>query len=199
METLLLSAGRQEDVETAAALLRKGGLVAFPTETVYGLGARADDRDAIGRLCRVKQRPPGKEFALLIPSPDACALHAAPLEPVAEGLAGRFWPGPLTLVVADGKGGEVGLRGPDCEATARLLGLAGVAVVAPSANVSGEPDSVTAEQVMAVLGGRIDAVLDGGPARLEVPSTVVRVRSGGVEILRAGALSRADIMSAIGR
>ena len=180
-------------------MLRQGGLVAFPTETVYGLGARADDVDAIERLCRVKKRPHGKEFTLLIASPDTCALYAAPLEPVAEKLAGRFWPGPLTLVVADGKGGEVGLRCPDCEVTTRLLGLAGVAVVAPSANVSGEPDSVTAEQVMAVLGGRIDAVLDGGPARLGVPSTVVRVQSGSAEILREGALGRAEVTSAICR
>jgi len=198
MFTVVLNARKDEDIRAAGLLLREGQLVAFPTETVYGLGARADDDVAVGELLRVKNRPPDKKLTILIASPEDCALHAAPLGRCAAALAEAFWPGPLTLVVPDASGGEVGLRCPDCEVTRRLLGEAGVPVVAPSANVTGAPPATSAGEVLSVFDGRIAAVLDGGPARLGLPSTVVRVRGEQVDVLRAGAISEERIGAALG-
>jgi L-threonylcarbamoyladenylate synthase len=197
MHTRLLDSRRAEDVRLAAGLLRCGQVVAFPTETVYGLGARADDERAIDALCDLKARPREKKLTILIPDPDACRRHAAPLSAEAGALAAAFWPGPLTLVVPDGRGGCVGLRCPDLPVTRRMLRLAGAPVAAPSANLSGQAPATTAEGVMRVFGGRISAVLDGGPAGLKVASTVVRVDADGVEVLREGALSEGQIREAV--
>ena len=196
MATRVLNAVLDEDVCTAGELLRAGELVAFPTETVYGLGARADDAGALAALCAVKRRPTGKKFTILIPHPDDCGLYAAPLCVATAALAREFWPGPLTLVVPDGKGGEVGLRCPDCEVTRRMLGAAGAPIAAPSANVSGQPPARSADEVLAVFQGLIAAVLDGGTVGLGEASTVVRVSQGGIEVLREGALSREEILRA---
>lgn len=197
MHTRVLDASKDEHIRAAGLLLREGQLVAFPTETVYGLGARADDDAAVKELLRVKKRPPDKKLTILIARPEDCGLHAAPLTRCAAALARAFWPGPLTLVVPDGRGGEVGLRCPDCEATRRMLAAAGVPVVAPSANVTGRPPAAGASEVLAVFDGRIAAVLDGGPARLGLPSTVVRVTGEQAEILRAGAISEEQIRAAL--
>jgi len=197
METLVLDALKDADVQTVARLLRERKLVAFPTETVYGLGARADDERAVERIFQLKHRPRDRELTLLIPRPEAAVEHAGPLGRTAQALADRFWPGPLTLVVPDGAGGQVGLRCPDCEVTRNMLNLAGVPVVAPSANLSGERPARTAGEVLDVFGGKIEAVLDGGPARLGTASTVVRVDEEGAEILREGALSREQILATL--
>lgn len=198
MCTLLLDSSREENVVEAARLLRAGLLVAFPTETVYGLGARADDENAVGALLRVKERAPGKKLTILISDPEGWHAHAAPPAPAARALAQSFWPGPLTLVVADGRGGEVGLRCPDLPLTRNMLRLAAVPVVAPSANLSGLPPARDAAEAMAAFVGRIAAVLDGGPTRLGRASTVVRVAGGAAEILREGALSEKQIRAALG-
>jgi L-threonylcarbamoyladenylate synthase len=197
--TLVLSASAAPDIQRAAELLRCGRLVAFPTETVYGLGARADDAEAVAALVRVKVRPAEKRLTILIPDPEHCRRYAAPLDPKAAALAKAFWPGPLTLVVPDGSGGDVGLRCPDCEVTRRLLRAAGVPVVAPSANLSGLPPARTAGEVLAAFDGRIAAVLDGGSTRIGLPSTVVQVRAQEVRILRAGALREEDVQAALAR
>jgi len=196
METLHLKARRQGDLETAASLLQGGGIVAFPTETVYGLGALADDPDAVRMLIRLKRRSREKKFALLIPDIHVCERYAAPLSDPARRLAERFWPGPLTLVLPDGRGGATGLRVPDCEPTRKLLRLTGGALAAPSANVSGRPPAKTATEVLEVFDGKIAGVLDGGPSRVGTASTVVRVRGAGLEVLRPGAISEEDLRKA---
>jgi len=198
METERLCALRRADVRRAGLLLRSGELVAFPTETVYGLGARADVAAAVQALCAVKNRPPGKKMTILIADPGRCAHYAAPLSPAAAALARAFWPGPLTLVVPDGRGGQVGLRCPDCEPTREMLREAGVPVVAPSANVSGQAPARCAEEVLSVFDGRIAAVLDGGMACLGTPSTVVSVAGDAVAILRVGALAQEDVYRTVG-
>jgi len=191
MRTLLLSADEPPDVRHAAELLRDGRLVAFPTETVYGLGARADDEEALGALCCVKERPSGKKFTVLIADPQDWRLYTGAMSAAATALAESFWPGPLTLVVPDGRGEEVGLRCPDCAPARQMLREVGAPVVAPSANVSGARPALTAAEVLAVFEGRLAAVLDGGRALLGRASTVVRVRGEKVEILREGALDKA--------
>ena len=148
MHTRLLDSCKAEDVRLAAGLLRGGQVVAFPTETVYGLGARADEEAAVDALYDLKTRPREKKLTILIPDPAAWQRHAAHLGGEAEALAAAFWPGPLTLVVPDGRGGCVGLRCPDLPVTRRMLRLAGVPVAAPSANLSGQPPATTAQGVM---------------------------------------------------
>ncbi|MHC4788955.1 MAG: L-threonylcarbamoyladenylate synthase [Planctomycetota bacterium] len=196
MKTELLHAERAEDLARAALHLREGHVVAFPTETVYGLGARADAPDSLAELGRLKERPAGKPFSLLIASPQEMACYGQP-GAAARALAEAFWPGPLTLVIPDGRGGEVGLRCPGCEVTLELLRRVGAAVAAPSANLSGEPPATTAAEVLEVFEGKVAAVLDGGPVRLGASSTVVRALSEGVEILREGAIPAARIRGAL--
>jgi L-threonylcarbamoyladenylate synthase len=192
MDTERLKADDPEDVRRAAQLLRAGTVVAFPTETVYGLGVRADDAEALAELVRLKNRPEGKEFAHLVPDPFAARAWGR-FDAVAGALAEAFWPGPLTLVLPGCAGGEVGLRCPDCEVTRRMLALVRMAVAAPSANVNGAPPALSAEDVLEAFDGQIAAVLDGGPARIGKSSTVVRVRDGKLETLRSGAIGRAAL------
>jgi len=196
VETQLLKAGSAEDVRKAGELLREGYVVAFPTETVYGLGARADDFDAMRALYEVKQRPPDKKVTILIADPGDVVTYAAPLSKLAERLAEHFWPGPLTLVVQAVDGEDVGLRCPDCEATRAMLREAAVPVVAPSANLTGDPPARSAEDVLASFDGQIAAVLDGGATRMGQPSTVVRVLEDGIEVIRPGALEEDEILDA---
>jgi L-threonylcarbamoyladenylate synthase len=196
MRTEILRADDPAQLARAAAHLRAGRLVAFPTETVYGLGARAGDERALAELRRVKGRPEEKPFALLIAEPADMERFAAP-GPAARRLAARFWPGPLTLVVADGRGGDVGLRCPALKAARELVRLSGGPVAAPSANRSGEPPARSAQEALRVFDGRIAAVLDGGPVGAGVASTVVRAMGEEVEILRPGALTEGQIRGAL--
>ena len=197
MKTELLRADEEEDLRTAARLLSEGRVVGIPTETVYGLAAREDDEAAVERIYELKKRPRDKKLSRLIAGPTAWKEHVADLPEAAEVLADAFWPGPLTLVVPAEGGDTIGLRCPDMAATRRMLELAGVAAVAPSANLSGEPPAVTAQEVMDIFEGDIPAVLDGGRAPLQVSSTVVSVDAEGWAILREGALSGDDIRGAL--
>jgi len=196
MRTERLSAERECDLERAADLLREGRIVAFPTETVYGLGARADRPDAVAELHRVKRRPSGKRFAQLVASTRQ-AEELARFDERARALASAFWPGPLTLVLPDGKGGDVGLRCPDHPVTARLLESVGVPIAAPSANLSGEPAGTKAEDVLRSFGGQIAAVLDGGAVTIGESSTVVRLTGAEMEVLRVGAIREARLREAL--
>ncbi len=197
MKTTLLQADKEDDLARAAALLREGKVIGIPTETVYGLAARADDPGAVDRIYELKRRPREKKLSLLIPDPSAWRAHVSNLPSVAAALAESFWPGPLTLVVPAEGGETVGLRCPDMEVTRRVLRMAEVGVVAPSANLSGEPPAVTAEDVLDVFDGRIPAVVDGGRAPMEVSSTVVEVGAdGSLAILREGALSEEEVRAA---
>ena len=195
--THVLEAGRPDDVALAARLLREGRIVAFPTETVYGLGVRGDYPAAVERLYELKGRPREKRFVLLIASAEEMERHAAP-GALAGRLARAFWPGPLTLVLPDGRGGTVGLRCTDHEAARELVRLAGAPVAAPSANMSGEPPALSAEEVLRAFAGRIAAVLDGGPARIGEPSSVVRIIGNELEVLRHGAIGEAALRAAAG-
>ncbi len=193
ISTLHLYTSSEADLGRAAELLRAGKLVAFPTETVYGLGARADCPEACERLFSVKRRPPGKKAAVLVRSIKAAEKHVPSISPEARRLADAFWPGPLTLVLPDGCGDCTGLRCPDFAPALRLLEMAGVPVLAPSANMSGMPPALNAEEVFRYFDGVISAVLDGGTCGHGRASTVVRVEGGRVEILREGPVSRKSI------
>jgi L-threonylcarbamoyladenylate synthase len=196
------------DLERALDVLRRGGLVAFPTETVYGLGADATNDAAVRRVFEVKGRPAGHPLIVHIASADALASWAGALDVRAVRLAGAFWPGPLTLVVdrsslvcdaAVGGRDTIGLRVPDHPLTLELLRRFEGGLVGPSANRFGRVSPTTAAHVVDDLGDLVDVVLDGGPARVGVESTIVEILLGEpVTLLRPGGVSVAALSDLLG-
>lgn len=207
--TRLLSASRSEDLDEAARLVREGRVVAFPTETVYGLAALGLDEAAVARMYEAKGRPARVPLTLMVGSlADALALwrEDTPEEQAAKGraraLGERFWPGPLTLVsfkrrdipdATTGGSDRVGVRIPRHEAALALLSRVGAPVVAPSANPSGALSPTRAAHVERLLSGHIAAILDGGPSQLGLESTVLDVSTVPARVLRRGALSVEEI------
>lgn len=194
-------------IARAADALRRGGLVAFPTETVYGLGARADIGPAVARIYAAKGRP--RFNPLIVHVPDlAAARRIAAFDARAELLGALFWPGPLTLVLpARGAGtcaaaraglDSVGVRIPAHPVARALLRRAGVPVAAPSANPSGKLSPTTARDVAQGLGPRVDLVLDGGACAVGLESTIVDLTESKARLLRPGGVPVEDIAAAIG-
>lgn len=204
MKTRVLPADTAEAFEAALEVLKRGGLVAFPTDTVYGLGTLAFDGQAVARIYRAKGRAREKAIPILLPDADQLDAVARDLPDVARRLARRFWPGPLTLVVPKrpelppevSATDTVGVRVPDHPAALRLLRLAGPMAVT-SANRSGEPSACTAEEVLAALEGRIDLILDGGRTPGGIPSTVVDCTGPDLKVLREGPVTRAMLEAAL--
>jgi L-threonylcarbamoyladenylate synthase len=203
--TLLLAA---REVERAASLLRAGALVAFPTETVYGLGADARDGRAVAAVFEAKGRPHFNPLICHFPDATAAFAEALP-DDRARALAERFWPGPLTLVLPRrpdcrvdllaGAGLEtLAVRVPAHPLALALLRAAGLPVAGPSANRSGQVSPTTAQHVLDGLAGRIAAVLDGGPCAVGVESTVLDLAAGGAALLRPGGVPVEAIEAVIG-
>ena len=178
-------------IAEAAACLRQGGLVIFPTETVYGVGVHADDPAAVARLYEAKGRPADKQLTLHVATVDAARRLPVTWTPVALELARRFWPGPLTLVLARQDGtGTVGIRVPRHAVAEALLSAAQVPVAASSANHSGQPAPTTADAAARALGDAVEQVLDAGPCAVGEPSTVIDCSGPAPVILRPGARHR---------
>ena len=176
-------------IHEAAGLLRRGGLVAFPTETVYGLGANLEDPQAIQELYQVKQRPFEKQVTLVIADRAAVEIQGVRVSPLARRMMSRFWPGPLTLVLSRPDGSTLGFRMPRHSVALALLKAAGVPVVAPSANLSGRPPPREAGEILRDLGDKIDLVLDAGPTQVGIESTVLDLSVDPPKILRRGAIA----------
>ncbi len=195
METEVLRVQDQEEAALARAgdVLRQGGIVAFPTDTVYGLGVLADNPAARQRLRRLKERENEKPFQLLIGDLGEVKRLGIRTSPAAERLMRRFWPGALTLVLPDGQGGTVGLRLPELALTRKLLRAAGGPLAATSANRTKAPPAADAEAILAEFAGAIELILDNGASRRGLASTVVRVAGDKIDILREGAISAAEI------
>ncbi|MER7512366.1 L-threonylcarbamoyladenylate synthase [Streptomyces lavendulae] len=196
------------DIETAAGVLRGGGLVALPTETVYGLGANAEDAAAISRIFQVKGRPPSHPLIVHIGGAEQLDAWVQDVPDSARLLADHFWPGPLTLVLRRGRrvpleatGGleTVAVRVPDHPVALALLSAFGGGVTAPSANRFGSVSPTTADHVRAELGDAVDFVLDGGPCRVGVESTIVDATGDTPAILRPGGVTREDLEAVLGR
>ncbi len=184
-------------IARAAEVLRAGGIVAFPTETVYGICADALNPAAVRRLYEAKGRDSAKACAYLLADPRAVEQVAPPLPPLARRLAARFWPGPLTLVVPGKKDGEtVGLRLPALELPRALADIAGHPLLQTSANRTGEPAALNAAAVAESLGDAVDLVLDGGRTPGGKSSTVVACDRRSVTVLRAGAVPPEEILRA---
>lgn len=178
------------DLERPAKTLAQGGIVAFPTETVYGLGADAHNPDAVQRLCTVKNRPREKPLSIHIAYAGEVYRYVEEIPPLARRLMEKFWPGPLTIVFPGNAGAGVGIRFPANKLAQDLIRLAEVPVVAPSANFAGYPPPESADQVIQAFDGKIDYIIDGGPTPLKQASTVVRVTRTGWELLREGIITR---------
>ncbi len=193
-------------IARAAEIIHEGGLVAVPTETVYGLAGNGLSAAAVEKIYEVKGRPDWKPLSLMVPGSEALGLYGRDVPRGAWVLAKRFWPGPLTIVVkADPKtpkivlagGDTVGLRCPDSEKTLALLQACGLPLAAPSANPSGAPSPKTANQVAAYFDGKIEAIIDGGPCGLGTESTIVDMSVTPYRVLRRGALRPEDIQEAL--
>jgi len=198
---------KDEELKEAAGILRSGGLVAFPTETVYGLGGNALDEDAARKIYAAKGRPSDNPLIAHV----SCVEEVEPLvKEIPE--AGRklmeaFWPGPLTMIFPKSEkvpygttGGldTVAIRMPDDPVANRLIALAGVPVAAPSANTSGRPSPTTADHVWQDMNGRIDMIIDGGPVGIGVESTIVDVSSAVPAVLRPGAITMEMLEEVLG-
>jgi L-threonylcarbamoyladenylate synthase len=190
------------EVRRAAEILRAGGLVAFPTETVYGLGADASSAAAMARLYRVKGRPADHPVIVHFVSAEDAFRYAKEIPPDAKLLANKFWPGPLTLILKRSDkakdfvtGGQpsVGLRVPSHPIAQELLKAFGGGIAAPSANRFGRISPTTAAHVREDLGGDVNLVLDGGPTEVGIESTIVDLSGVGAVLLRPGKISKADL------
>ncbi|MGW5655098.1 L-threonylcarbamoyladenylate synthase [Streptomyces humi] len=195
------------DIEKAAGVLRDGGLVALPTETVYGLGANAEDPAAVARIFQVKGRPPSHPLIVHIGGAEQLDDWVQDVPATARLLAEHFWPGPLTLVLRRGSrvpleatGGldTVAVRVPDHPVALALLAAFGGGVTAPSANRFGQVSPTTANDVRDELGDAVDFVLDGGPCQVGVESTIVDVTGEAPSILRPGGVTREDLEAVLG-
>ncbi|MFL5613432.1 MAG: L-threonylcarbamoyladenylate synthase [Gemmatimonadaceae bacterium] len=201
-------APEQPAIDEAAAILRRGGLVAFPTETVYGLGAHALDAAAVAGIFAAKGRPSYNPLIVHVLDESAARALAIEWPEIASRLARAFWPGPLTLVlrkqdivpdnVTAGLG-SVALRVPSHPVALALLRAADVPVAAPSANRSTELSPTTAQHVARSLGDRVDLVLDGGPTTVGIESTVVDLRGPRPMILRPGLIGARELEPVVGR
>ncbi|HHY89084.1 MAG TPA: threonylcarbamoyl-AMP synthase [Chloroflexi bacterium] len=206
LKTTRVAVNDPDALRQAMYTLRTGGLVAFPTDTVYGLAADVHSEAAIERIFEVKDRDMSKAIAVLVGEVSQLALVAENLSETAHILAARFWPGALTLVVPKHSGlpdhlspyTTVGVRMPDHAFARELLRAAGP-LATTSANRSGGPNPLTADDVLEQLDGRLDLLIDGGRCPGGVPSTVVDCTGAEARILRQGAITAAEIEHALGR
>jgi L-threonylcarbamoyladenylate synthase len=206
---VVVEAASPEAIERAARLLRAGELVAFPTETVYGLGADARDGRAVARIFEAKGRP--RFNPLIVHVTDlAEAERIALVGDAARALAQRFWPGPLTLVMRARPGSgiselatagldTIAVRVPSHPIALALLSASGLPIAAPSANISGHVSPTLAAHVAADLGDKVSLILDGGPCRYGLESTIVDASGEKLVLLRAGAVTAGEIEAASGR
>jgi L-threonylcarbamoyladenylate synthase len=201
-------APHRDAVQEAATLIRRGGLIALPTDTLYGLAADPFRRDAVARVFEVKGRSGERALPLIAFDIAQVTASLGRLTPIGERLAAAYWPGPLTLLVAappavasgvSAGTGRVGVRVPAAAVARAVCRAVGRPVTATSANVSGQPATADPDEVERTLGARIDLLLDGGPARGGAPSTIVDVTGGAPRLVRAGVIAWDEILACMDR
>ncbi len=207
MQTVIKKADDPAAIAEAGEIIKRGGLVAFPTETVYGLGADAFNRTAAKKIYEAKGRPSDNPLIVHITNRDALDTVAGRIPPKAERMAEKFWPGPLTMIFDktesvpyETTGGldTVAVRMPGNKAARDFIDAAGGFIAAPSANTSGRPSPTTAQHVKEDMDGVIDMILDGGPVEIGVESTILDMTVDPPVILRPGAVTREMIRELIG-
>ena len=207
MDTLYLPAEDPKTPAIAANIIMQGGLVAIPTETVYGLGANGLDEKAVAKIFEAKGRPQDNPLILHIAGPEQIELFCHHIPQAAYDLAEKFWPGPLTMVLparssvpkrTTGGLSTVAVRCPDSRVTREIIRLAGVPLAAPSANISGKPSTTTAEHVRHDHDGRIELIVDGGSCRVGVESTIVDLTEERPRLLRPGGITPEQLTEVLG-
>ena len=207
MNTQLLSALDKQTPAIAAELIRRGELVAIPTETVYGLGADGLNEAAVAKIFEAKGRPQDNPLILHIWDAEQMEQFCHDIPKAAYDLAKAFWPGPLTMVLpareivprrTTGGLNTVALRCPDNVVTREIIRLSGVPIAAPSANLSGKPSTTTAQHVLHDHDGKIAAVVDGGPCRVGVESTIVDLTEDRPRLLRPGGITPEQLIAVLG-
>jgi L-threonylcarbamoyladenylate synthase len=176
------------NIRTAAQALISGRIVAFPTETVYGLGVCADNDTAIDNLYSAKQRSRDKKISIMIAEPGDVTKHVKHIPAIAKKLISSFWPGPLTIIFDLSGNRTMGIRNSSNRVVRDLINTAGIPIVSTSANISGRPPATDAQQVISNFSDKIDVVLDDGPAEAGKPSTVVKIVDNTFEIIRHGVI-----------
>jgi len=196
-----------EQYNEAASILRDGGLLGIPTETVYGLGADALNEDACRRIYDAKGRPQDNPLIIHIPDAGWLPRYCKEIPAAAYALARRFWPGPLTMILpkqdivpmrTTGGLDTVGVRCPDHPVTLEIIRRAGVPVAAPSGNTSGRPSPTTAQHMVEDMWGKIDGIVDGGPCGVGVESTIIDLTCEPPRLLRPGGLPMEDLQAVLG-
>ena len=194
--------------KAAAEVIKAGGLVAIPTETVYGLAASALDTAAVARIFEVKGRPQDNPLIIHVSGADEIARWCVNVPDEAYALAERFWPGPLTMVLPNGEKipqsvcaglPSVAVRCPESRITREIIAEAGVPLAAPSANLSGKPSTTSAEHVIADLDGKIEMIVDDGPCRIGLESTIIDLTLTPPRILRPGGITPEQLEEVLGK
>ena len=206
-KTRILFAGDSDTAAVAAQIIKNNGLVAIPTETVYGLGANGMNEEAVAKIFIAKGRPQDNPLILHVADARDIEKFCHSIPQAAYDLADAFWPGPLTMVLpardcvpkcTTAGLSTVAVRCPDNDVTRQIIALAGVPIAAPSANISGKPSTTTAEHVLHDHDGKIDAIVDGGPCRVGVESTIVDLTEERPRLLRPGGITPEQLMTVLG-
>ena len=197
----------ENEIKEAARILREGGLLGIPTETVYGLGANALNEDAVLHIFQAKGRPQDNPLILHVPEAGWLERYCAAVPETAYRLAREFWPGPLTMILprktivplrTTGGLETVGVRCPDHAVTREIIREAGVPVAAPSGNTSGRPSPTSAADMLEDMDGKIDGIVDGGPCRVGVESTIIDLTVTPPQLLRPGGLPLEELRRVLG-
>lgn len=197
----------EDEIREAARILRRGGLLGIPTETVYGLGANALDEEAVGHIFEAKGRPQDNPLILHVPDAGWLERYCREVPEVAYLLAEKFWPGPLTMILpgkdivprrTTGGLSTVGVRCPDHAVTRAIIREAGVPVAAPSGNTSGRPSPTSASDMLEDMDGKIDGIVDGGACRVGVESTIIDLTVSPPQLLRPGGLPLEELRQVLG-
>ena len=192
-----------DELEEVAEIIRNGGVVIFPTETVYGIGGNALNTETIKKIYEVKKRPSSKPLSILVKDKDEIEKYAQITSEIEKKIIDNFMPGPITLVlkkkeniipeIVTAGNDTIGVRIPNNNIIAQVLKSCSLPIAAPSANISGQPSSTKLEDVIDDFNGKVDAMIDGGECTEKVSSTVVQVVDGKVRILREGVITIEDI------
>ena len=186
----------------SAEIIKNGGIVVFPTETVYGIGTNGLDKEAVERLYKIKERPLNKPISLLVSDYEMIEKVVKDINELEYKIMKKFLTGPIKIslnkkdIVPDivtSRGSTVGIRMPEEEITRKLIEYAGVPIAAPSANISGKPSGIDLQEIIKEFGDKVDYYIDGGKSKIGIGSTIVKVENNTIKILREGSISKKEI------
>ena len=186
----------------SAEIIKNGGIVVFPTETVYGIGTNGLDKEAVERLYKIKERPLNKPISLLVSDYEMIEKVVKDINELEYKIMKKFFPGPLTIIlnkkdivpdIVTSGGSTVGIRMPEEELTRKLIEYAGVPIAAPSANISGKASGIDLQEIVKEFGDKVDYYIDGGKSKIGIGSTIVKVENNTIKILREGSISKKEI------